>query len=962
MCRLLHNALLFLFAVLPTGVLAQGGIDFHPIAGQTYVIMNAETGEFLYRYSGLSGKYPFMTKSDESSMKDGNTFSDLKTLADKNKFDLSALLWGIQPSAAMDFSYYIYNKEGGKKYYLTTSQNGFYYYYNLTATDSTKEYPFYFIRSEFNRDGYKVSTDAGFSKGLWYCTYSSSGTNSYYLYDTHSDGLSMTKVSGISEGDPKYDLGSFCFFTYDDLWNKYIKIKNDTVNGHCLAGGGILPYVKEATNHNKATGTDFYYVISALRSFAQAHRFKPLFGNRQRGLDRDTLLTQYLPSSCVIKSRRFNTYLARKRNGSLYLSKSIDKDCVWSFVSTVDTAGNDRYALMSMSNQNNTTSIPYLTIGRADPTHAWINIAAASDCDPKYCSLVSYNDSAKLISFYPGTVAVPTTNNGYGQYEETIKTSSTDASNFIDDLPVDWVTCSDWKIVKYDDVNNEHVALTDDQLRVLADTVKTNPRPFFRIENVAYSIQNWGAGWLADVDHRDEITSNHFLATGLDDDTPLITDKNNNKNTNMPLIDIVSTTESKAWAPNLWRLELVRKGTGNGKDFPIGVVSNTSHNLYQIKNANSGKYICVPDGYLQSDTTYQTKYFTLKKNPTIAQKAYFWLEDLGEGQYALALRDPVKNTNLNYSDNAVGYAIIKDYYKLKLTDKSGTKSDVEIGPYTAGLYFWKEKPAVNSRGAFSFEQAFTLEAFTGDNDDTGKEAPTYRYVTAYYPFAVKLLKDKNADKNTGIFKAVWADANEQKVRFSELDYLPKNTGGIVFYPYDNAISEVVTFELNPDTTKAQNTKDNVLTGVTEAEDKWFSKTQDAIDGEYPKSGDDRFNYLVFSSWKYTSSSDATGSGTTLGLFHPLDAYPMTNRCYIDLTTAANANCKTYLNNQNPSPAKGSLIPFSFDDIVPDNTPTSIARIPETVRNDGAWYDLQGRRTWFPTHGIYIHNGKKILIR
>ena len=730
-----------------------------------------------------------------------------------------------------------------------------------------------------------------------------------------------------------------------------------------LSWGGILPYVKEATNHNKAIGTDFYNVISALRSFAQAHRFKPLFGNRQRGLDRDTLLTQYLPSSCVIKSRRFNTYLARKRNGSLYLSKSIDKDCVWSFVSTVDTAGNDRYALMSMSNQGNTTSIPYLTIGKADSTHAWINIAAASDCDPKYCSLVSYNDSAKLISFYPGTVDVPSTNNGYGQYEETIKTSSTDASNFIDDLPVDWVTNADWKIVKYDDANNEHVALTDDQLRVLADTVKTNPRPFFRIENVAYSIQNWGAGWLADVDHRDEITSNHFLATGLYDDTPLITNKTTGKNTNMPLIDIVSTTESKAWAPNLWRLELVRKGTGNGKDFPIGVVSNTSHNLYQIKNANSGKYICVPDGYLQSDTTYQTKYFTLKKNPTTAQKAYFWLEDLGEGQYALALRDPVKNTNLNYSDgDAVGYAIIKDYYKLKLTDKSGTKSDVEIGPYTAGLYYWKEKPAANSRGAFSFEQAFTLEAFTGDNDDTGKEAPTYRYVTAYYPFAVKLVKDKNADKNTGIFKAVWADANEQKVRFSELDYLPKNTGGIVFYPYDNAISEVVTFELNPDTTKAQNTKDNVLTGVTEAEDKWFSKTQDAIDGKYPASDDDRYKYLVFSSWKYKDSSDNTGSGTRLGLFHPLDAYPMTNRCYIDLTTAANAACKTYLTNSNPNPAKGSLIPFSFDDIVPDTTPTSIARIPETVRNDGAWYDLQGRRTWFPTHGIYIHNGKKILIR
>lgn len=228
MCRLLHNAFLFLLAVLPTSVWAQGGIDFHPIEGQTYVIMNAETGEFLYRAKGSQGTYPFMTNSKET----GQSLADLKNTP-------TALLWGIQPNAAMNFSYFIYNKQDGNKYYLTTSKSGLssYYYYNLTATDSTKESPFYFIRSEYNRDGYKVSTMPDFKTNLWYCTYSSSGTHGYYLYDTHSDGLSMTKASSISEGDPKYDLSSFRFFTYDDLWNKYIKIKNDTVNGHCLAGG-----------------------------------------------------------------------------------------------------------------------------------------------------------------------------------------------------------------------------------------------------------------------------------------------------------------------------------------------------------------------------------------------------------------------------------------------------------------------------------------------------------------------------------------------------------------------------------------------------------------------------------------------------------------------------------------------------------------------------------------------------
>ena len=241
MCRLLHNALLFLLAVLPTGVLAQGGIDFHPIAGQTYVIMNAETGEFLYRGPGDGlfnlnrDYYPFMTNTKDK----GESLSDL--------IDYSALLWGIEPSASMNFSYYICNKQGGKKYFLTLTQYPAglttYYDYLLEETDSTNNTvnPFYFIRSEYNREGYKVSTEPNLSSNLWYCTHSIKGKHGYYLYNTNSDKLSMTKASGISDSDPKYDLGSFCFFTYDDLWNKYIKIKNDTVNGHCLAGGGYTP-------------------------------------------------------------------------------------------------------------------------------------------------------------------------------------------------------------------------------------------------------------------------------------------------------------------------------------------------------------------------------------------------------------------------------------------------------------------------------------------------------------------------------------------------------------------------------------------------------------------------------------------------------------------------------------------------------------------------------------------------
>lgn len=950
MCRLLHNAFLFLLAVLPTGVWAQGGIDFHPIEGQTYVIMNAETGEFLFRRAAsyFAGSYcPALTDdASNSSLTISNVIKDA--------------LWGIQPTGNNDFSYYIYNKSFSSnsattstRYYFEDKQEGTSHFYKLTATSSTNSDKWYFLRSPFNREGYKVSTQPNFRKNLWYLTYSSSlNYKGLWLYDSQDDAITLTGASDISDTKPGYDLSSFHFLTYDDLWKTYTNIKNNGEAGGRLAGSSTTLASYSYVAIDQRTPQDFLNLITAIRTFAKAKRFQPLYGDKT-GADRHALMSAaFSKTYYVIKSRRFNTYLARKRKGDLYLSKSINSDCVWSLISAVDKDKNDRYALLSLTNQDNPTA-PYLTIGGTDSIHSYINIAAASDCDPKFCSLVSYDDTKKLISFYPGTVDKPKTNNGYGQYEEDVTPSST-TTTFVNSV-ADWVTCSDWKIVSYDVSSNEHVALSDEQLKIMADPSKS-PQPFFRIENVAFSIEDWGAGWLADVDHRAELMSNHFLATSLDDNTkPLINTYNSNNE--MPLIDIVSTTESKAWAPNLWRIELVRKGTGNGVDMPVGVVTATPHNLYKIKNANSGKYICWPVGYLSSETNYATKYFTLKKDAKNTEIAYFWLEDLGNGQYALALRDPNKNTNLNYSDGkAAGYAIINSDYTLNLYNSSNTlKSNYDIGRYTAGLYFSSSKPAADSNGAFSFEPATTVEAFTGDDDDRENGNPQYRYVTAYYPFDVKLVTNDETDDKTGIFSAYWTDSKEQKVSFSKLDYLPANTGGIVFYPYNNAESEVVTYQLNPEVSSKQ-TVSSILDGVCESEDLWFANTKDAVSKQYPTSKDDtRYNFLVFSSWEYTSST--ANNGTTLGLFHPLDACPMTNRCYIDLKKDANKTAYNYLNTTSPDPAKGSLIAFSFDDV-----PAGIARIPAYVQSNDAWYDLQGRKTWFPTSGIYIHNGKKIFIK
>ena len=60
---------------------------------------------------------------------------------------------------------------------------------------------------------------------------------------------------------------------------------------------------------------------------------------------------------------------------------------------------------------------------------------------------------------------------------------------------------------------------------------------------------------------------------------------------------------------------------------------------------------------------------------------------------------------------------------------------------------------------------------------------------------------------------------------------------------------------------------------------------------------------------------------------------------------------------------GAKVMFAFDD---DNTEiTGIENINSsdaTADDNGAYYNLNGQRIGKPQHGVYIHNGKKIIIK
>ena len=60
--------------------------------------------------------------------------------------------------------------------------------------------------------------------------------------------------------------------------------------------------------------------------------------------------------------------------------------------------------------------------------------------------------------------------------------------------------------------------------------------------------------------------------------------------------------------------------------------------------------------------------------------------------------------------------------------------------------------------------------------------------------------------------------------------------------------------------------------------------------------------------------------------------------------------------------KGMRIVFSDGSDWEDNTTTAISVVKQAKPADNAYYTLQGVRVAAPAKGIYIHNGKKIIIR
>lgn len=63
-----------------------------------------------------------------------------------------------------------------------------------------------------------------------------------------------------------------------------------------------------------------------------------------------------------------------------------------------------------------------------------------------------------------------------------------------------------------------------------------------------------------------------------------------------------------------------------------------------------------------------------------------------------------------------------------------------------------------------------------------------------------------------------------------------------------------------------------------------------------------------------------------------------------------------------SPAKFANMAMVFDDLIEGNETTGIKELETDVLNDNKYYNLQGVEVAYPVKGIYIHNGKKVIVK
>lgn len=249
------------------------------------------------------------------------------------------------------------------------------------------------------------------------------------------------------------------------------------------------------------------------------------------------------------------------------------------------------------------------------------------------------------------------------------------------------------------------------------------------------------------------------------------------------------------------------------------------------------------------------------------------------------------------------------------------------------------------------------------------------YKSVLRTYCSSVAQKPKADSNIKVYGAYAFEGNETeksgKIKLYEMNYIPANEGVILYSTStieDATIGTVMeSYTPTEDVTKYKNENldanyKNYLVGTLD--DTQVNASE--FKGEERTHRNFFFNYFSNTGYYKQGDTDYLGffrikSGSTCYAHH----------AYLSLPTDVLAwNGQTFgevmdqyeESGVQASLTKGMRIVFSDGSDWEDNTTTAISVVQQAKPADNAYYTLQGVRVAAPAKGIYIHNGKKIIIR
>ena len=337
-------------------------------------------------------------------------------------------------------------------------------------------------------------------------------------------------------------------------------------------------------------------------------------------------------------------------------------------------------------------------------------------------------------------------------------------------------------------------------------------------------------------------------------------------------------------------------------------------------------------------------------------------------------------------------------------DGEGTYGDMifnrPAGQWTIRFYI----RSVSTQGGNYFDKVYGYTITGSESNDIYLTYRTGKFIRTY-----SNNKPMNPDNNNVKIYEVYKYEKpakvdniytQGKVYLRRLNYVPANVGVVLIgeVPADGNTytdGQKLAFSLlerTEESVEPDGDYRDVWTKATEykkANDKWnnylvptVTAKNDLGNAKVDESGKVIYRYFGLGNYYRTNYHTSLGNTDTqsdyIGFFRlTANGKSGANKAYLSIPANAevgNAVGATYgyidyngqlLGNKyddSTIPASLAKMALVFDDFVEGNETTGINELKTEVLNDNKYYNLQGIEVAYPVKGIYIHNGKKVIVK